>query len=55
MKSFIEAGSLLNGTRIFRMNCPRCTRVGAWLTDLNDAERSLMLHEKHEHAQKAVA
>lgn len=53
--AFIEAGSLLDGTRVFRMNCPSCKRTGIWQRDLSVAENTVLAHEKHEHATRAVA
>jgi hypothetical protein len=53
--SFVEAGALGDGTRVFRMVCPACNRNGAWLKELNVAERSKEIHDKHAHAEQAVA
>lgn len=54
MKTRIE--STIRGQAVmFRMVCKECGRVGIYHKDLDIAERTASLHEKHAHAQKAAA
>jgi hypothetical protein len=46
VKTSIESSLTPDGRVLFRMSCPRCPRVGAWLVNLSDAERSAEKHDK---------
>lgn len=51
----VEAGALMDGTRVFRMRCDACNRTGVWQKNLNAVEHTIAIHDRHEHARKAVA
>ena len=51
----IERGELRDGSVVWRQCCTACGIVGAWLKNINDAERNAALHERAVHAEKVVA
>lgn len=47
--------SKIIGRVLFRMRCNKCGRVGAWLSDLNEADKNDAKHDSAMHGEKASA